>query len=469
MGRQIVCCAKGVAFSRSCGILGSEKKPVRKGLPMQKFDHVLLASDFDNTLVYTQSALDNGTDIPPMCPRNREALDYFIQNGGLFAISTGRALPAFMDYAKDVPMSAPCVIANGAAIYDFRANEYLYTAFLGEAIYDHMAEVLARFPTLAFEVYHDDCRIHAMNPNRYIRNHEHLTRSPVQVVERFADIDLPIIKILFEEDFPVLDAVRTFILSRPWGREYELIYSNEHLLELTAAGAKFPIIIYTPYNTGSTYDTQRVQVFEQMLERNLGTDYIDVITEGYADTDYSNSTMRAGNYCIMRSTWMADYLDPLSYTDPFRIVQNRTNFIYMAEGFCKVSDTYVEGSYEGKDGRYYYDIVYDNMVEEANSEYVDLNKRYDLFAECENWLVNEMCMVIPYMRGGTGYMGSSLMPFESQYAAFGASSGRYKYQYIYTDGINTEEYYEAYEAWQEERAAKIAELDAAGKVFGVDY
>ena len=237
MGRQIVCCAKGVAFSRSCGILGSEKNPVRKGLPMQKFDHVLLASDFDNTLVYTQAALDNGTDIPPMCPRNREALDYFIQNGGLFAISTGRALPAFMDYAKDMPMSAPCVIANGAAIYDFRANEYLYTAFLGEAIYEHMAEVLVRFPTLAFEVYHDDCRIHAMNPNRYIRNHEHLTRSPVQVVERFTDIDLPIIKILFEEDFPVLDAVRTFILSRPWGREYELIYSNEHLLELTAAGA----------------------------------------------------------------------------------------------------------------------------------------------------------------------------------------------------------------------------------------
>ena len=65
----------------------------------------------------------------------------------------------------------------------------------------------------------------------------HLTRSPVQVVERFTDIDLPIIKILFEEDFSVLDAVRTFILSRPWGREYELIYSNEHLLELTAAGA----------------------------------------------------------------------------------------------------------------------------------------------------------------------------------------------------------------------------------------
>ena len=31
---------------------------------MLKFNKVLLASDFDNTLVYTQSALDNGTDIP---------------------------------------------------------------------------------------------------------------------------------------------------------------------------------------------------------------------------------------------------------------------------------------------------------------------------------------------------------------------------------------------------------------------
>ena len=110
---------------------------------MLKFNKVLLASDFDNTLVYTQSALDNGTDIPPMCPRNREALDYFIQNGGLFAISTGRALPAFMDYAKDVPMSAPCVIANGAAIYDFNKDCYVETAFLDADIYDHVDALLA--------------------------------------------------------------------------------------------------------------------------------------------------------------------------------------------------------------------------------------------------------------------------------------------------------------------------------------
>lgn len=204
---------------------------------MQKFDHVLLASDFDNTLVYTQSALDNGTDIPPMCPRNRKALHYFMDNGGSFAISTGRALPAFVDYSKTVPMNAPAVIANGAAIYDFRTSQYLYTAFLSERIYSHLRELLVQFPTLAFEVYHDDRRIHAMHPNRYIRDHEHLTRAPVQEVKAVEEIDLPIIKVLFEEDYPLLEKVRAFILSRPWGEEYELIYSNEHLLELTASGA----------------------------------------------------------------------------------------------------------------------------------------------------------------------------------------------------------------------------------------
>ena len=95
-----------------------------------------------------------------------------------------------------------------------------------------MAEVLARFPTLAFEVYHDDCRIHAMNPNRYIRNHEHLTRSPVQVVERFADIDLPIIKILFLK--------RTFRCSMPCGLSFSRAPGGgvrAHLLQRASARA----------------------------------------------------------------------------------------------------------------------------------------------------------------------------------------------------------------------------------------
>lgn len=204
---------------------------------MQKFRNVLLASDFDNTLVYTQGALERGEDIPPMSARNREAVDYFLANGGFFTVATGRALPAFAQFASALPVNAPCVIANGAAIYDFAGNRYVETAFLDADIYDHVDALLARFPRLCFEVYHDDRRIHVLHPNRFSRNHEHLTRAGTVEVRAFREVDLPVIKLLFEEEKPLLDEVYAFIRSQSWGERYELIFSSDHLLELTRRGA----------------------------------------------------------------------------------------------------------------------------------------------------------------------------------------------------------------------------------------
>ncbi len=48
---------------------------------MGRFDGVLLASDFDNTLIYTEEALLRGEPIPPLPERNRQALTYFMARG----------------------------------------------------------------------------------------------------------------------------------------------------------------------------------------------------------------------------------------------------------------------------------------------------------------------------------------------------------------------------------------------------
>ena len=205
---------------------------------MGKFDHVLLASDFDNTLVHTKAALDAGsTELPPMPARNREALRYFTENGGYFSVSTGRALPAFARYAAELPINAPCIIANGAGLYDFRAERYVETAFLDGRIRPHIAELLRYDPALPFEIYHTDRRIHAMHPNRFILNHEHLTRTKIEVIDDFAAVDFPLVKLLFEDERDKLDALNDYILSRDWAEQYELIYSGDNLLELTAKGA----------------------------------------------------------------------------------------------------------------------------------------------------------------------------------------------------------------------------------------
>ena len=58
---------------------------------MGKFDGVLIISDYDNTISYTEGALRSGRSLPPVSPENRQAMAYFMAEGGTFCVATGRA------------------------------------------------------------------------------------------------------------------------------------------------------------------------------------------------------------------------------------------------------------------------------------------------------------------------------------------------------------------------------------------
>ncbi len=204
---------------------------------MGKFTGVLLASDFDNTLVYTEPARHGNVPAPNVSKGNQEALRYFMENGGRFAISTGRALPAFMKFADQVPMNAPGIICNGAALYDFEKKEYVETVLLDESTRERGQQVLDRFPTIALEAYHIDNVIHAVHPNIYTRHHEHVTHVAVTETPSLMDVPLPLGKIMFEEDHEILKEVKSWIDSQPWREEYEVFFSDRTLLEVTAKGA----------------------------------------------------------------------------------------------------------------------------------------------------------------------------------------------------------------------------------------
>ena len=204
---------------------------------MSKFDGVLLASDFDNTLLYTEDALRTGGPVPPLPERNREALAYFMAQGGRFAIATGRALPAFLRHAGDVPMNAPGVVCNGAAIYDFEKGEYLETAMLDEAARQRGQAALDRFPGVAVEAYHIDNIIHVVHPNAISRQHEHMTHVSLTEAPSLPEVPLPLGKLLFEADHETLEGVLAFLTEQGWAEDYELIFSVSHLLEMTIQGA----------------------------------------------------------------------------------------------------------------------------------------------------------------------------------------------------------------------------------------
>lgn len=204
---------------------------------MGKFDGVLLASDFDNTLLYTEEALRFGTPIPPLPERNREALEYFMAQGGRFAVATGRALAAFLRYVDLVPMNAPGVVCNGAAIYDFEKGAYLETAMLDASARERGQAVLDRFPDVAVEAYHIDNVIHVVRPNDISRHHEHITKAALTEAPSLLDVPLPLGKLLFEADHEVLEKALAYLTAQGWDRDYELIFSVSHLLEMTTKGA----------------------------------------------------------------------------------------------------------------------------------------------------------------------------------------------------------------------------------------
>ena len=85
---------------------------------MGKFTGVLLCSDYDNTIVDTAAVMRGEIEEALPGEKTLQAVEYFMAEGGRFAVATGRALAAFIKQAKTIPMNAPAVLYNGAALAD---------------------------------------------------------------------------------------------------------------------------------------------------------------------------------------------------------------------------------------------------------------------------------------------------------------------------------------------------------------
>ena len=204
---------------------------------MRKFNGLLLVSDFDNTLVYTEEALQKCVDMPPVSDENRAAIEYFMANGGIFSVATGRAKPAFEAVADGVPMNGPTVLFNGAAIYDFSTGKYLCEAFLPETARAHIAQTIRELPFAAVELYHDNNDIHDLQPNDVTRRHLHVTHSPTVIVDSMEQVPSPISKALFSTEPAHQAALLDYLRGQGWYGDYEIVASSESLVELTARGA----------------------------------------------------------------------------------------------------------------------------------------------------------------------------------------------------------------------------------------
>ena len=194
---------------------------------MGKFTGVMLVSDFDDTL-YGSSLHVLDVD--------RCAIRSFIEQGGLFTVATGRAHKTFAPQIEieDIPLNAPVVLSNGAAVYDFHTDSPVRYAYLPDRVLNDLADVCEKFPTLGFEAYHGN-EIYVYNPNKVTEMH--MARVGMDyTVSPIVDIPQPITKVILEQDPDTLKQVQTYMREKA-GENYEVIFSNRVLLELTAKGS----------------------------------------------------------------------------------------------------------------------------------------------------------------------------------------------------------------------------------------
>ena len=210
--------------------------------------------------------------------------------------------------------------------------------------------------------------------------------------------------------------------------EQALSYRDQALAELTEAGVTFPIKVPMPYNPNVTGWEDESIIVEQQLEELLGADYIDVIVYAGPTNNFLRETRRSGKYGLQKCNWGPDYTDPQTFTDPFTD-GNTYQFAYKNADMAEV----MQG---------YYDLV-----EAAKAIYDDLAARYEAFAACEAYLIDH-AILVPFGFSVNPYTASRLDPFTAQYPSSLLSVERFKGQVLLDKPMNTDEYFDAYDAWQ---------------------
>ena len=204
---------------------------------MGKFDGVLLISDFDDTILRTSRSVWTGQALPEIPPYNLERLQYFIDQGGRFALATGRVWMAFRHFVPLLPTNAPVGTGNGAAIVDPATGENLFLHPLPASAGAVIEALEGRNPGYACELYRADNESDVFRPNDLTRNHARLSYYAFREITAFSQTRPPLLKALFEGEHQELEELRQYVLGQPWYGEYEVFFSGENLLELIARGA----------------------------------------------------------------------------------------------------------------------------------------------------------------------------------------------------------------------------------------
>ncbi len=193
------------------------------------FDNIVLLSDIDGTLATYDRVIQ---------PKNIKAIQYFVENGGRFAVATGRTAHSAKRMIEQLSVNCPCITVNGAAIYDYQQDKLLHVCFLNHSAVDLFKPVVDLFPQVGIEI----------NVNGVLKCVRYSQRSEEHIIyelgsfEQFTMDDIPDdsnwFKAIFTGCPDILDQVQALCESMTTETTpYYLVRSEPTLFEILPKGA----------------------------------------------------------------------------------------------------------------------------------------------------------------------------------------------------------------------------------------
>lgn len=205
---------------------------------MADFSDILLTVDYDRTLTGPDSKVPE---------RNVEAVRWFIEQGGAFAINTGRSWNLGKRLLDRVPINAPLLLFNGSAAYE--DGKMLYYHAIDVPMWEAVMAVADAFPELNVEIQGLDDH-YLIRPKQsfvdlYASMKWHWSEAipgqdtgPFVKFAIYGQAHTPRLADMYvgsEEEFARFRELEQFIMDR-WGDKVELFYAAPRILDIQPKG-----------------------------------------------------------------------------------------------------------------------------------------------------------------------------------------------------------------------------------------
>ena len=223
---------------------------------------------------------------------------------------------------------------------------------------------------------------------------------------------------------------------------------------LQADGVQFPIHLDLPVSSTQTSFVKQAQSYKQSIEEALGADNLVIDIQQVSDDELGNMTGLATSNANtdwdinVNNGWSPDYDDPSTYLDTFDPTSGP--LLLSSLGVAPGTDNPVIKAV-GLD-------KFKALIDDANSEKTDLQKRYEKYAKAQAWL-SDSSLIIPIHSDGAQMILTKKVLGTGAYGWVGDKTieNSYKYQKLQDKIVTTKEMDEFRKKFADEKAKSNAD------------